>query len=529
MTVPGTQDAFNLLQQRAEIAGKLRKSLSDPFLRSSLRDQAVSGLRGLSSQRASATATPGHAMNDTPIADGGSLPSESCFLHTTDSMVQKAGRAPDCNRRGLCRGGIKRRSLSTGFVQCLATTRPKIPVEARIPQAKQPNLAAVVNTKPIVLRGKKQTDTPVSCDGVASHDDAGSRCASGPGSRAETATCDVELAELHVSLQAARDRLEQIENERRQLIDSSINLLARSSSRAPSGIQTPVSPAASQVGAVSGTSWICHNADHGLALEPLAPNALSQRPFGRATSPLRSRSPLPHAELPGSELLEKPAWLLDDGRLLTACLEGENRALRKAVTRAQEEIDELVKRRSATEDRARFLAEENQAAALALRRIASTAGAGPPKTTVSAKGVGSSPVPMPTLATNALPVSSSVASNPSAQTQGGTSEMPIGVQHDDAARCLRELVLVNGADSVGGSAGVASMMSTRATPRRQLLERSEDIGRRMEEILLRRGRLQEVFDSTSDTIDASSCSRPGGSTTSSAIGADFHTATAVAR
>lgn len=140
-----------------------------------------------------------------------------------------------------------------------------------------------------------------------------------------------DAQQLHQQLQAARDRLVALESERRRLIDTSLSALALRSptdSAQASGVQSPA----------SGTY-------------PAAFTEVS------------------------SKAVERPPWLMADGRFLTACLEGENRALKRAVSRARTEIDELMKRRGAAEARAQALAAENQAAAAALRRCALSSGA----------------------------------------------------------------------------------------------------------------------------------------------------------
>lgn len=77
---------------------------------------------------------------------------------------------------------------------------------------------------------------------------------------------------------------------------------------------------------------------------------------------------LPHENRGGDT--ERPAWLLADGRLRAARLEGENHALRRAVARARFENDELAARRRAAEERSEALERENRAASEALRRTA---------------------------------------------------------------------------------------------------------------------------------------------------------------
>merc|ERR1711957_833455 len=64
-----------------------------------------------------------------------------------------------------------------------------------------------------------------------------------------------------------------------------------------------------------------------------------------------------------------PDWLLSDPRLKEAVLEGENRALRKAVERTQAENKKLIESQQATKARNRVLESQNRAAADALGKV----------------------------------------------------------------------------------------------------------------------------------------------------------------
>ncbi|CAL1140895.1 unnamed protein product, partial [Cladocopium goreaui] len=90
-------------------------------------------------------------------------------------------------------------------------------------------------------------------------------------------------------------------------------------------------------------------------------------------SPKETTLKEPPVSSPGeADGLEKHPWLLADGRLVTARLEGENLALKRAVMKARREIDGLLKGRAEAEARVRVLNEENTAAAEALRRCTSS-------------------------------------------------------------------------------------------------------------------------------------------------------------
>lgn len=619
MLMAGDESGSDLLQQRADMARRLRHNLSDPDLRKALRAQCAAEPASALPDGGSGVALYGAGDELETPSSRKALPSKSCFIHTGAST----STVPRGNVTARFRGSahspvVMRRSSSAGSLRRPATARAEVNAEGWRSQSRcrQRCVVAPLNSKPIPLRGAKANGASSSDavsdseGGMAGSTVAGAvtsdtfKCFDGRFrqdfwrshvSGAESAcSADMDGLELQMQLQAARDRLVEIESERRLLIDSSIDLLARSTSRAPSGIQTPVSPAPSGV------------ASAGPVTVPLTPGAATMPSVGRA-SPPRGTSPqwqwrapparsrlgtsstvddlqmppfsrhsAPEDASPAGMLsggnstdgLERPEWLMADGRLLTACLEGENRALRRAVARAKVEIDEMVKRRSATEDRARSLAEENQAAAHALRRLAGPGAATRP-------GAGSTDLPEPSgtavapreadafglpvdlsqgVANDAVPGASvELSTGPTASSSAAPSEPPSSAR-SDAAASLRKLVLLGGAGAGGGAAAgeynagstaqmtpAASGFSERpehpapaavqvsasratgavveATPRRQLLERSEEIGRRMEEILSRRGKLHQVLDSASEqSTDAGSSSAQGAPASSSSAG-----------
>ncbi|CAE7639053.1 unnamed protein product [Symbiodinium pilosum] len=128
-------------------------------------------------------------------------------------------------------------------------------------------------------------------------------------------------------------RLDQLEREKQQLAESGLNVLARCSSKSRTRLASS------------------------------SPNGATPQPVPPETSPAGTET---------AADMDKHPWLLADGRLVTAHLQGENLALKRAVMKARREIDELLKGRAETEARARALKEENSAAAEALRRYTST-------------------------------------------------------------------------------------------------------------------------------------------------------------
>merc|ERR1712039_614512 len=139
-------------------------------------------------------------------------------------------------------------------------------------------------------------------------------------------------------------------------------------------------------------------------------------------------------------------------------------ALKRAVSRAHTEIDELIKRRAAAESRAKALAAENQAAAQALRRCTSLSAQADSVPAPPAANLQTTPdVAAATLRHLVLQPSSPVSS------KGPPPPPPTATQHPRAE---------------------AHSMAVDQTPRSRLLETSLDVGRRMEEIMSRRGKLQ---------------------------------------
>mmetsp|Transcript_49620 Transcript_49620/g.126410 ORF Transcript_49620/g.126410 Transcript_49620/m.126410 type:complete len:331 (-) Transcript_49620:30-1022(-) len=195
---------------------------------------------------------------------------------------------------------------------------------------------------------------------------------------------------------------------------------------------------------------------------------------------------------------ERPQRHLADSKSLTARLEGENEALKRAVSRARVEISQMERRHAAFEARNKTLSSENASAAQALRRCAGVVGAGGK---AAEAGTESSPASIPGRMTMATPDAAATlrrlvlpANGSCASSCGGA--MP--VSSSEAAE-LPRLLLSSGrvvGDSHSGGGGNGDGMPCSA--RDQLLEKSNEVGRRFEEILSRRGgKLQAVLLSDS--------------------------------
>lgn len=227
----------------------------------------------------------------------------------------------------------------------------------------------------------------------------------------------------------------------------------------------------------------------------------------------------------------KPEWLLADGRLLTACLEGENRALRRAVQQAKLEIDELVQRRCSADERATSLAAENRAAAEALRKCGPLTAKGLPalETLDKAATPGDKP-PLPSDSAAAaslrlLLLSDAHRYGNASSALGHAEKAAEGPFEAALARLPAPApeALAPKAPTAPKAQQVPAEAEATTAARERLLETSQDIGRRMDEILARRGKLQVVLDAETDvgssalsgeSTEGSSASRhsPGGGT-----------------
>jgi len=357
-------------------------------------------------------------------------------------------------------------------------------------------------------------------------------------------------------LQEARARLAEIECERRELMDSSLSAMAACSPESKAAVvaSAPVGGAAPPSGLVC-MPWT-----------GLAPTASSLSASPSSVAAASAHSPKLHraASSPGSLVVamamdadapnglaisngqspEKPQWLLADGRLFTARLEGENEALKRALSRSLVEIDELESRRTRCDALSKALAMKNASAEQVSRALRFCSGS---------------------LATGASSTSS-VSALAAAKTQGAPAQQlvpsvgssavessPLAVEHrrlhpvtPDAAAILRRMVLGGGegagavlyapgdgssvgsqslcglGDGVGGDAigsreGVMAFpqhqqqqqqkqqvllpMQSQRMARDRLLETSLQVEKRMQEILSRRGgKLQAVLKGSGESI-----------------------------
>jgi len=233
-----------------------------------------------------------------------------------------------------------------------------------------------------------------------------------------------------------------------------------------------------------------------------APQAATRASAGESDVSVKETTLKEPAASPGSlpsglegDGSEKHPWLLADGRLVTARLEGENLALKRAVMKARREIDELLKGRAEAEARVRVLNEENTAAAEALRRCTSSllpdtdikdttpaeAGAGAASGSFDRRsGFG--------VKSNDLGLSGlSVRRGPLAESE--TKELKSLNLHsgDSAAGGTAGLVGLAGCPG-GGDSGGGEVFPADKQARNKLLQTSDEISRRMEELLSRRGK-----------------------------------------
>ncbi|CAK0841968.1 unnamed protein product [Prorocentrum cordatum] len=410
--------ARNLLHQKAEMAHRLRRNLSDPALRSAVKTR------------------------------GGALPPPPADLF---ARVDTGIRRPRVSR-----GASPPPAGREGRLTVPAATQAAAP--ASRPRPLQPRAAAAG-------RGNAPRMRPQSACSAASSRSAGSLarahreaapwpCAAGPPADALGGGCAEDAPPALHQLQGALDRLAELERERRRVFDTMVLDPGRSAltrfaeSVGGSGMHTPVSAASVGIGGQGSASR-----------QRSAPPRLSRAPAPEQGAELALATTLE------SEAMEKPQWLLADGRLLTASLEGENEALKRAVLRARSEIDDLVRRRCEADARARSLVFENSAAAQALQRAAAGAVRRPGPAAWPAGG-------------SSTPVASAGCQQPGERSSAA------------AAASLRRLVLST--PSEASSSGGADAVREQA--RSRLLETSLTIERRMDELFARRGKLQAMVE-----------------------------------
>lgn len=174
----------------------------------------------------------------------------------------------------------------------------------------------------------------------------------------------------------------------------------------------------------------------------------------------------------------QPEWLLSDPRLEAAKLEGENRALRKAVEKARLENEELATRQAAAEARNAALEAENRAAAEALRRAVPLASMGVAAQPASQSG---------SLATGVAP-----QSLPPRILANSAKAPPVSSLRHELG------------EARGPSRSPRQLSPQAAEARDRMLGTSQEVGRRMEEIFARHTKLQSLLDADADATEAGS-------------------------
>lgn len=429
------KEVHNLLSKRAELAQKLRQNLTNPAIRDAVR-QRCSSMPHRTSVR-SAGSAPEHRLRGGATGGARTLSRERAPVPRPASRerLERRSAAPSALHpsRERERGQMQKSSSTGALSSGSATSRPSL--RGKVP--------AQVNPEPIPIRGRR--GQKVSTDAQAALARAVASLL-GDGSSA-SAVSAVQAASsaggpLQEELIKVSKQLTQLDRERQQLAENGLSMLARCSSQERS----------------------------------VAPDKASA-PSGRGTK----EEPL----LSEGEPSEHP-WLLADGRLVTARLEGENLALKRAVMQARREIDELLKGRADAEARVRTLKEENHAAAEALRRYTSSlldpssaeAGAG------GALSHGGSFASLNSLSLQSLHLGGRNGDF------GGTGALPGRATSGDSAAGG---VGNSGISAGGGDSGKELQAEKQA--RNKLLQTSDEITRRMEELLSRRGKsLQKLLE-----------------------------------
>lgn len=326
-----------------------------------------------------------------------------------------------------------------------------------------------MNPEPIPIRGRKGVIETASTPGKVPREAAAALASAvasltggnAPAAMVSAAVAAAENGALQEQLAEVTRRLQELDSERIRLAESGLSVLARCSSDGVlRAVATPAGPSSSGVS----------------ALQDMLDTA--SRPPGSCGAPEAST-------LDG---LDKHPWLLADGRLLTARLEGENLALKRAVQRARSEIGELMKGRELAEARVRSLHEENSAAAEALRRCTGTGAFASKATETSMQGAAEAAAGV---------ASGKLGTSHRANALLETPPQPRGgAPGDTAAGGSWPSPGAGGGDSGGGCTSPVSQSSARdEQARTKLIQASDAICRRMEELLSRRGKkLQAVLD-----------------------------------
>ncbi|CAE7210584.1 unnamed protein product [Symbiodinium sp. CCMP2592] len=346
--------AHDLLSKRAEMASRLRHNLTDPAIRQAVRQRCSSvplettdrssresrnharpkatesaivqsSAAGLWNRNTSRDRGPG-AWTSRPTSRErtarGSAPSDS--QQSTTGRRPGNGAGQTSLQKSSSTGALSSSSSAAGASrQRSSRARPVAKAQA------------VVNAEPIPIRGRRGADDSRKVNAQAALAKAVASLL-GNGSSSSAVAAAVQAAAdaggaMQDELLKVSKRLDQLEREKQQLAESGLNVLARCRSQSRTRLAS-------------------------------SPKDSTQAPEGK-----EGLGPSPSGPEAGGDM-DKHPWLLADGRLVTAHLQGENLALKRAVMKARREIDELLKGRAETEARARALKEENSAAAEALRR-----------------------------------------------------------------------------------------------------------------------------------------------------------------
>eukprot|EP00931_Biecheleriopsis_adriatica_P086692 TRINITY_DN61302_c0_g1_i1.p1 TRINITY_DN61302_c0_g1~~TRINITY_DN61302_c0_g1_i1.p1 ORF type:complete len:489 (-),score=131.62 TRINITY_DN61302_c0_g1_i1:41-1486(-) len=464
----------DLLSKRAEMANRLRQNLTDPSIRDAVRQRCSSVPLGdaPAPRRADVVAQTGTPAGKRPASRERSArgtPASTRPASREGSSRGSAGYggwstsvASSNVTLAAAPGGRMQKSSSSGALSSASTAsastaRPRL---QRGGSSASRAPAVQVHADPIPIRGRRGAAESASSEASKVPPAAAAALAAavtsltGGGTSASAVSAAVAAAEgpLQQELLQVSQRLSQLESEKRRLAENSLSVLARCSSEG--------------------------------SLRPVATPATASS-LALKTSPAQPARPdSSEAVLDGAE---KHPWLLADGRLLTARLEGENLALKRAVVKARSEIDELLKGRAEAEARVRTLHEENSAAAEALRRCAG------PSLLPQSREVG---------AVGAAEAAAGGTAKPAAVTEHFVLSTPPpyctrgGGPGDSAAGETRIGPSARSQDKGGGcNASPASHISAYdEQARSKLLQTSEDICRRMEELLSRRGKKLHVDD-----------------------------------
>jgi len=508
------------------MANKLRQNLTDPLLRSAIKERCCSvpsspgrvDSSASNQQRAHQVEATLSSRAVEAAASGNAVDDRSRQLPTSSRFVQQQKRAP----KGVASRHTKSsmiRAQSVGALSSpqqprpLATDRDHVPAVTSRPRRGK-LVEVTVNSDPIPIRGRRnQGDCP-------------------HGGNSDTETNTISRAASAASLRAA-ETPETVTSTwespgfASRAFASNVFATATGRGRPLDSHGANLSAAA---GSVSG-----FDVQQQLQLQDL--QIVQDRLLTLESERRRSNPSLGQvggqagADATGSPEAERPQWLVADGRFRTAKLEGENWALRRAVIRSRQENEELIRKRSIAEERMKALSEENQAAAFALRQCAALSAS-----------YGRLPTSAATL--------NGLDAHPS---QGATGQSPSEGNTTTAAASLRNLVFMQPASTLAlatrpdvstvaaappavatammtshwqlglpGDKGAVVGESERA--RCRLLETSEDIGRRMEEIKERqakqaRNKLMEAIDAIERPLEEI-LSRRGKLQTS--IGSEVH-------